>query len=136
MTNSKKANFLIVSMFSLGAAILVTAGEQWRCADPPRFVCYFLLSIISSGMKVTLPSINGTMSVAFLFALLGIEELSFPETILMLSTATLVQCVWQSKKRPTAVQILFNVSNIAVAVYLCNVVYTSTWVRSHGIAQP
>jgi diguanylate cyclase (GGDEF)-like protein/putative nucleotidyltransferase with HDIG domain len=87
-------------------------------------------------MKVSLPSITGTMSVAFLFALLGIEELSLPETIFMISTATFVQCTWRAKKRPKAVQILFNIANIGVATYLCNGVFASTWLQTHGVAPP
>src|ERR1700737_3583425 len=100
MTKSTKANVFIISMLGLGGAILFTAIANGRCSDPARYLCYFILAIVSSGMKVSLPSITGTMSVAFLFTLLGIEELSLPETLLMISTATLVQCTWRTKGLP------------------------------------
>src|ERR1019366_3403281 len=49
------------------------------------------------------------MSVNFLFILLGVLELSLPETLLIGCTATLVQSVWQARNRLDPVKVLFNV---------------------------
>src|SRR6202035_4437564 len=70
---------------------------------------------MASGCKVNLPGVTGTMSVNFLFILIGIVELRLPETMLIAWAATLFQCFWRSKSRPMPVQILFNVSNVAIA---------------------
>ena len=45
-----------------------------------QFICYLLIAMLASRLKVNLPGITGTMSVNFLFILLGILELSFAET--------------------------------------------------------
>ncbi len=58
------------------------------------------------------------------------------ETLLMISAATLLQCTWNVKRRPTVVQILFNISNIAVAIYLCARVFHSSFIHGLGVASP
>ena len=135
-TKSTQANILISCMLVLGSAILIEAAQNWSCSNPVRFVSYFVVALLSSGMKVSLPSISGTMSVAFLFTLIGVEELSLAETLLMISAATLLQCTWNVKRRPTIVQILFNISNIAVAIYLCARVFHSSFIHGLGVASP
>jgi diguanylate cyclase (GGDEF)-like protein/putative nucleotidyltransferase with HDIG domain len=85
---------------------------HWQSYDPTRFVCYLAIAIVASGLKVQLPGIDGTMSVNFLFILLGVMELSLPETLVIGCTATLVQSVWQARKRLDPVKILFNVAGM------------------------
>ena len=70
------------------------------------------IPMLASGLKVTLPGVTGTLSVAFVFNLIGIEELTLQETLAMGCTATLLQCLWQAKRRPKVEQVLFNVSSI------------------------
>jgi diguanylate cyclase (GGDEF)-like protein/putative nucleotidyltransferase with HDIG domain len=109
-----------------GTGILVAANAlwNWHSDDLPRFLCYLVVAIIASGLKVTLPGIDGTMSVNFLFILLGILELSLPETLVIGCSATLVQCVWKSRESPTGAKVIFNVfSMMANAVALSYFIY-------------
>jgi diguanylate cyclase (GGDEF)-like protein/putative nucleotidyltransferase with HDIG domain len=92
---------------ALGYALL-----HWQSHDLPRFLCYLAVAILASGLKVQLPGIDGTMSVNFLFILLGVMELSLPETLLIGCTASLVQSVWQTRKRLDPVKVLFNVAGM------------------------
>jgi diguanylate cyclase (GGDEF)-like protein/putative nucleotidyltransferase with HDIG domain len=122
-TNSTKANVLIAVMLGLGSLITVRALLHWQSENPARFICYSVLALMSSGMKVKLPSIDGSMSVVFMFTLIGIGELSFAETLAMIIGATLIQCFWHAEHRPRPVQIVFNLSSIAVAIWACSTVY-------------
>ena len=136
ITHSKKANILIVCMLVLGGSVLLQAAQNWTCANPARLVCYFIVAVLSSGMKVSLPGVNGTMSVAFLFTLIGVEELSLPETLLMIGVATLVQSTWGLKNGIRPIQVLFNVANIAIAIELCDMVYHFRLIQALGVAAP
>ena len=49
------------------------------------------------------------MSVNFLFILLGVMELSLPETLLIGCLASLVQSVWQARNRLDPIKVIFNV---------------------------
>ena len=94
-------------------------------SDPVRFLCYLVLALMASSLKVSLPGVNGTMSVNFLFVLLGVLDLSFSETLALASLATLVQCYWRTKRGLTWVQVLFNVSGTALAASIAYVAYHS-----------
>ncbi len=94
---------------SVGIAVIASAFWHWQSADLTRFACYLIVAALASSLKVQLPGIDGTMSVNFLFILLGVMELSLPETLAIGCTATFVQSVWQARNRPDPVKILFNV---------------------------
>src|SRR5215470_823707 len=97
-----------------GAVVLIFSLSHWQSQDPTRFVCYLLVALLASGLKVQLPGIDGTMSVNFLFILLGVLELSLPETLVIGCTATLVQSIWQARKRLDPVKVLFNFAGMMV----------------------
>src|SRR5215813_6583957 len=94
---------------SVGMVVLAFSLSHWQSQDLTRFACYLFVAVLASGLKVQLPGIDGTMSVNFLFILLGVLELSLPETLVIGCTATLVQSVWQARKRLDPVKVLFNV---------------------------
>ena len=92
--------------------VLGFALWHWQSQDLMRFLCYLAVAVLASGLKVQLPGIDGTMSVNFLFILLGVLELSLPETLLIGCTASLVQSVWQTRKRLDPFKVLFNVAGM------------------------
>ena len=108
----------------LGMWLIVSALQHWPAVDWPRFLSYLTVAIVASGMKVQLPGIDGTMSVNFLFILLGVMELSLPETLIIGCSATLVQSIWQARNRLDPVKVIFNVfSMMASATALCYFTY-------------
>ena len=96
----------------LGVVTLGYALSHWQSQDLTRFLCYLAIAILASGLKVQLPGIDGTMSVNFLFILLGVLELSLSETLLLGCTASLVQSIWQTRKRLDPIKVLFNVAGM------------------------
>src|SRR5580765_697767 len=97
---------------SVGVGVLAFAFSHWQSQDLMRFACYLAVAVLASGLKVQLPGIDGTMSVNFLFILLGVLELSLPETHLIGCTASLAQSVWQLRGRLDPVKVLFNVAGM------------------------
>src|SRR6202161_4432967 len=97
---------------SFGVVMLGYALGHWQSQDLMRFTCYLAVAVLASGLKVQLPGIDGTMSVNFLFILLGVLELSLPETLLIGCTASLVQSVWQTRKKLDPFKVLFNVAGM------------------------
>jgi diguanylate cyclase (GGDEF)-like protein/putative nucleotidyltransferase with HDIG domain len=111
---------------SLGLVALLYSLFHFQSQDWMRFVCYLAVALLASGLKVQLPGIDGTMSVNFLFILLGVLELSLPETMVIGCTATLVQSVWQARKRLDPVKVLFNVAGM-MANACCLTYLTYHW---------
>jgi diguanylate cyclase (GGDEF)-like protein/putative nucleotidyltransferase with HDIG domain len=111
---------------SIGIVVLAFSLSHWQSQDLMRFACYLAVALLASGLKVQLPGIDGTMSVNFLFILLGVLELSLPETLVIGCTATLVQSVWQARNRLDPVKVLFNVAGMmANASFLTYMTYHS-----------
>ena len=118
MATSSRAKAFIGAVAVLGAAEILAASLQWRTSDLERFFCYLLIAFTASVLKISVPGVSVTISVNFLFVLLGILELSIPETLIIGCGATLIQCLWRPKQRPSAVQVLFNFANVAIAIAL------------------
>ncbi|HLK51798.1 MAG TPA: HD domain-containing phosphohydrolase [Bryobacteraceae bacterium] len=116
-----QARLYIGFIIASGAACLVTAN--WDMQHFFRFVCYLVVCVLASSMKVNLPGILGTMSVNFLFILIGILDMSAGQTLAMGCLGALVQCVWKPKTRIRPVQALFSVMNMAIAVYFSYALY-------------
>src|SRR5712692_11385132 len=113
---SIKAHIFIGLTILTGFMVLAFGLSQGQWTDLTRYFFYLSLALLASGMKVRLPGVTGTMSVIFLFILLGIARLSFVETLMMGCAGTIIQCFWNAKQRPRPVQVLFNVGSMATAV--------------------
>jgi len=98
-----------------GMACLVFAAAHWQSRDPLKFACYVLAALLASSLKMSLPGIEGTLSVNFLFTLLGILELSLPETLVIGFASTLAQFYWRPARKLKAVQLIFNLSQVTVS---------------------
>src|SRR5580704_15906777 len=121
---SIRARLFIGATAALGMWALAHALLHWQSPDLARFACYLVVAVLASSLKVQLPGIDGTMSVNFLFILLGVMELSLPETLVIGCTATLMQSVWQTRNRLDPVKVLFNVFGMmANASALCYISY-------------
>ena len=88
---------------------------HWHSSDPVKFICYLIAALLVSPLKVSLPGITGTLTVNFLFTLLGVLELSLPETLLLSLASTVGQVYWKAARRPGWVHVLFNLSQVAVS---------------------
>lgn len=89
------ARAFIAGLALFGATCLIFSFARWQSNDPVKFVCYVIAALLASSLKVTLPGIEGTLSVNFLFTLLGILELSLPETLVIGLASTLAQFYWR-----------------------------------------
>jgi diguanylate cyclase (GGDEF)-like protein/putative nucleotidyltransferase with HDIG domain len=97
-----------------GSIVMTYSVMIGRSANPLKFFCYLVIALVASRLKVNLPGITGTMSVNFLFLLLGVLELSFSETMVLGCAAVVVQCLDRSHLNP--IQVTFNVCSTAVAI--------------------
>src|ERR1035441_5408621 len=119
-----RAKVFIALTAITGAGILGIASFNWHSANLLKFFCYLLIALFASTMKVKLPGLDSTMSVHFLFVLLGVLELSLAETLVIACMAALIQSVWKNRQRSEAIKVLFNVlSNTASATWLTYYAY-------------
>ena len=104
-----------------GTSVLLYGAIHQTSKNIAEFICYLGIGVLASRMKVNLPGITGTMSVNFLFVLLGILELSFSETLILGCVSILVQSLYPD--RPNALQVTFNVCAGAFSTAIAYAVY-------------
>ena len=109
------ARLYLAGMALAGAACFALAFLHWQSNDPVKFVCYLLTALLASSLKVTLPGLDATLSVNFLFTLLGILELGMPQTLLIVLASTVGQAYVGRKNRVKLVQFIFNWAQLTVS---------------------
>lgn len=109
------ARAFIATMALAGCSCFIVALFHWQPNDPVKFACYLIAALLASPLKVILPGVEGTLSVNFLFTLLGILELGLPDTLLIVLASTLGQAFWKRRQKVKLVQFLFNWSQLTVS---------------------
>jgi len=108
------ARAYIAGMAVVAVGCFTFAFLHWESSDPVKFACYLTAALLASSFKVSLPGIEGTLSMNFLFTLIGILEMSLPETLLIGLVSTLAQFYWRPARRLKLVQLVFNLSHVTV----------------------
>jgi diguanylate cyclase (GGDEF)-like protein/putative nucleotidyltransferase with HDIG domain len=104
-----------------GFAVLIYGGVHQSSKNIAEFICYLCIAVLASRLKVSLPGIAGTLSVNFLFILIGVLELSFSETLILGGVSMLAQCFHRDP--PKAIQVTFNVCAGCLSTAIGYVVY-------------
>ncbi|MDH3629146.1 MAG: PAS domain-containing sensor histidine kinase [Acidobacteriota bacterium] len=104
------ARVYIALFTTMGFATYLAAIATWQISRGPFFLGLLATALFAATLKVNLPGIRGTISVSFLFILIGAVELAFAETLTIGFGCALVQLYWQAKSRPRLMQVGFNVS--------------------------
>ena len=123
---SKAARLYIVAVIIGGALVLPVALHSASFLEPWLFLAILAASLVSSGMKVKLPAIKGTLSLNFLFVLLALSKFSLFETLLIGCLSVCTQSVWHAKSRPQLLKIAFNVASASISIAVSYVFFSNT----------
>ena len=108
----------------IGSAVAISNLLRWESMDLIRFACFLLVALFAAGLRVGVSNGNGSaMPINILFVLIGIMELSLPETIVIAAATTAIQCLQVLKGPSRNFLTFFNVSNIATATWIAHLVY-------------
>src|SRR5262252_7436408 len=130
------ATLFIVTQVLAGIPLVPYALLHWHSDNSLRFASFLAVALGASLFKVRLPGIQATMSANFLFILVGILDLSYPETLLMGCLGGLVQSLWQANPRPRLIQLLFNFANLSLSIAAANQVFHSQLAYRFGLRWP
>jgi diguanylate cyclase (GGDEF)-like protein/putative nucleotidyltransferase with HDIG domain len=118
-----RAKIYIALILSAGTIGLASQMAHLHSSKPFLYWCYFFFTLLTSGLKVRLPTVFATLSVNFLSILLGIILFSLPEAILLGVAGTIVQCLWRPRVQPKTIQIAFSACSIGLAVAAAHAVF-------------
>jgi len=123
-----RAQVFVGLVIAAGIVPLLQAAIHQSSKNIAEFICYLGICILSSRLRVTLPGITGTLSVNFLFILVGIAELGYAEAITLGAIAMLAQSLFPG--RPTAMQLTFNVCAGTLSTALAYLVYHNPYLNA------
>jgi hypothetical protein len=127
-----KRNTRLMQTFIGLMALAATASTLYASlASHTLHVSYALavltLAAATSRMKIKLPGIDGNMSVNLPFLLMAVVNLSALEAVLIACVSTVVQCWPKSSGKFKPEQMLFNVSMMAFAASMANLIWNAGW---------
>jgi hypothetical protein len=108
------AKAYITTIVAVAATVLTVVALRWTSENFLRFLLSFALAMVASAMKIRLPGFKTTISINFVFILMGLALFSFGETVLIGLGGALVQSLWNTQTRPKPVQALFNAACLTV----------------------
>src|SRR5271165_2165018 len=117
-----QAKAYLAAVISGGIAVLAAELVLSSWIAPVRFLCYLIAAVIASGWKVSLPGINGTMSVNLIVILISLVELSPAETLVLGCASAMFQSFWH-QHRIEPVHVAFNLAQIAISIELSDRVF-------------
>src|SRR5258708_17032232 len=106
MPSLAKAYIAVIA--AVATTVLIVVAARWNPENLGRFFPFFALAMVASAMKIRLPGFKTTISINFVFILIGIALFSFVETVLIGLGAALVQSLWNTQTRPKSRQDAFN----------------------------
>lgn len=128
-------NTRLTQMFIATMSLAAISSTVYAALQSHAMHSYYTLAVLglaaaTSRMKVKLPGIEGNMSVNLPFLLMAVISLSAAEAVLVACAATLVQCWPQAGGKFRPEQMLFNVSMMAFATSVANLVWNAHWLNN------
>jgi diguanylate cyclase (GGDEF)-like protein/putative nucleotidyltransferase with HDIG domain len=108
---------------ALGAVCLWIDLVPFNTSDTTQFLTYFVMAALAAGLRVSMPTYSGTLSINFLFVLIGLVHLTRSELVVLGGTAALIQCLLSRGRFPDAPKILFNLAVSTIAIHVASRVY-------------
>lgn len=119
---------------AIGLVALFLGLFPFESTDFLKFLCHATLAVLAACFRVSLPTITGTLTINFLFILIGIVEFSLSEVLLIATSMTGLQCVLAQDRRPTLGKILFNVAVVSIATIATYAVYVNPRFAEAGVS--
>jgi hypothetical protein len=111
---SQHARLLVGFIVLGGAAVIGRVGLSVRAWPHLPFLAMLAVALPASRLKLKLPGLNGNMSMNLPFVLLAAVTLSAFEALVLATVSAAVQTLPQHGNRIRPVQMIFNVSTMAL----------------------
>lgn len=121
--------FIAMMVFAAGFGTAY-AGSTSHTLHVSYALAVLALAAVTSRMKVKLPGIDGNMSVNLPFLLLAVVNLSAIEAVFIACVSTAVQCWPKPGSKFRSDQMLFNISMMAFATSIANLIWNAHWLAS------
>src|SRR5258708_25842598 len=127
---------LVPTLTVVGALSGLPLLLEWHSTSPAQFLTYLALGLLTSGWKVALPGVEGTLSANFIFVILSMLELSPGESLVVGGASVLFQYAWKARSRLRLLNAAFNLGSIWIAIRASDSVLHSRALESWSFDLP
>lgn len=124
------ARAYIVAVLLAGLSVLAYGAIHWSSNDLLQLAGYVGVALLVARLRVQVPAKAGRMPVHLPLVLLGLAELSLPETLVIGCLATLMQGI--SKDKSKTLQVMFEVGVTTLAIAAGYGVCGLPFLHQHG----
>jgi hypothetical protein len=124
----KRALLFVVAVTLAAATVVAHAMSGMHVWHRYESLTLLVIALVASRLRLRLPGLTGNMSVNVPFILIAMVQLSLVEAIVVGVASTITQCFPKQGGKPKAMQVVFNVGTVAVAVGL------GRWILQHPLA--
>lgn len=102
-----------------GILVIVWAAFSWNIRQENlwKLALYMAAAIFASFFKIRLPGVLGTLSMNYMFIIVGLIELQLESAVLIGMSSVLAQVLILPKTKPTWEQVFFGVLSIPVPIF-------------------
>jgi hypothetical protein len=127
---AEKTTTYLYTVIGIGAAVLLEGLSGWNCPDWRRFAAYLGLAMITAAVHVSAPRLTATFSLAFVLVLVSVFDLTYSESLMVVSAAGFVQCLRKGPLKSYLPEMVFNIAVLMVCLAACSVVAHSSAVTT------
>ena len=118
MKMSPQARLYWIFWIVVGLAIVGVAFSLWHPRDENlwKLALYLGTAIAASGLKITLPEVFGTLSLNYLFIVVGLLELQLGSVVCIGVCGVLAQTLIRPREKPVREQVLFSAFSVPAPI--------------------
>ena len=122
MNMSLKARLYWVTVVATGLYIIVSGAVTWNLPQENllKLAFYLIAAIVASRLKIKLPGVLGTLSMNYLFIVVGLLELQLESAVLIGVLSVIAQILICARSKPTWEQVVFSTAGITVPIIGAN----------------
>src|SRR5579883_2990087 len=120
------AKRLVICVTAAASLVFVSVLFNWHSIQPVTFAFWELLATLAGMVKVRFPGVTSSYSFGYIVVLAAMAMLPFSQAVVVSMTPAIVQSYWLTSKRPTGIQVAFNVFGYAISSAAC-------WYAFHGL---
>ncbi|MBL0156753.1 MAG: diguanylate cyclase [Bryobacterales bacterium] len=118
-----KAKFYQSIILLLGLALGVRQSLQWAPGNDALFLGYLGLTVITSLLRLGVPTAAGTISIGFIFILASMAQLSIAQTLTIGVSGTIIHCLRDQKKSIDWLSLSFQTAVVVLGIEAANVAF-------------
>lgn len=119
----KKAQGFQWIILLLGVILALRQFLDWNSSNDPLFFTYLTLTIVTSMLRLGVPTVAGTISIGFIFILSSLVQLPLHETMIIGIAGTIIHCLRDRRQGVDWLSMAFQTATVVLGIDAANAAF-------------